>query len=108
MLTIKERYVVDATGARVGVLLSIEDYRRLIEALEEAEDVVAIQQVQARIASGEETLHSWEEVQADLEEQDKLGWAEFEQLIAECAVDTSIPDLAHQHDHYLYGTPKKE
>jgi hypothetical protein len=23
--------------------------------------------------------------------------------------DTSLPpDLAHQHDHYLYGTPKKE
>jgi len=24
------------------------------------------------------------------------------------AVDTGIPDLAAQHDHYIYGTPKKE
>jgi len=23
------------------------------------------------------------------------------------AVDTGIPDLAAQHDHYLYGTPKR-
>jgi hypothetical protein len=80
----------------------------LVVTPEEAEDVVAIQEVQARIASGEETLHSWEEVQAEMEEQDRLGWAEFEQLIADCAVDTGIPDLAHQHDHYLYGTSKKE
>jgi hypothetical protein len=28
-------------------------------------------------------------------------------LILECQVDTGIPDLASQHDHYLYGTPKK-
>lgn len=28
-------------------------------------------------------------------------------LIAECAVDTGIGDLAHEHDHYLYGTPKR-
>jgi hypothetical protein len=29
-------------------------------------------------------------------------------LIEECTVDTGIPDLAHQHDHYLYGKPKTE
>ena len=28
-------------------------------------------------------------------------------LIAECATDTGIGDLAHEHDHYLYGTPKR-
>ncbi|MBN1167854.1 MAG: hypothetical protein JXA44_12100 [Methanospirillaceae archaeon] len=27
--------------------------------------------------------------------------------IASLAVDTGIPSLAHEHDHYLYGTPKK-
>lgn len=31
----------------------------------------------------------------------------LEQLIADCAVDTGIEDLATQHDHYLYGKPKK-
>lgn len=31
----------------------------------------------------------------------------LEDLIAECQVDTGIADLASQHDHYLYGKPKK-
>jgi hypothetical protein len=37
-------------------------------------------------------------------EQSLLDW------IAEHPLeDASLPDdLAHQHDHYLYGTPKKE
>lgn len=29
-------------------------------------------------------------------------------LLEECQIDTGISDLAHQHDHYLYGTPKRE
>ncbi len=29
-------------------------------------------------------------------------------LINECQVDTGIEDLAHQHDHYIHGTPKRE
>lgn len=36
------------------------------------------------------------------------GWDALTKLIEECQVDTGIPDLAHQHDHYLYGTPKRE
>ena len=28
--------------------------------------------------------------------------------ISSLAVDTGIPDLASNHDHYLYGLPKKE
>ena len=35
------------------------------------------------------------------------GAKSLEELIAECAVDTGISDLAEQHDHYLYGRPKK-
>ncbi|MDQ3813996.1 MAG: hypothetical protein M3347_08595 [Armatimonadota bacterium] len=34
-------------------------------------------------------------------------WEQLRQLIRECAVHTGIGDLAHQHDHYLYGTPKR-
>ncbi len=33
---------------------------------------------------------------------------EFEKFLDSCVVDTGIGDLAHQHDHYLYGTPKRE
>jgi hypothetical protein len=35
------------------------------------------------------------------------AWEALMQLVAECAVDTGITDLAHQHDHYLYGKAKK-
>jgi len=35
-------------------------------------------------------------------------WDELTQLVEDCAVDTGIEDLAHQHDHYLYRTPKKD
>jgi len=35
------------------------------------------------------------------------SWDALTRLLAECAIDTGVPDLASQHDHYLYGTPKK-
>lgn len=44
-----------------------------------------------------------EEIKID-EEDD---WDNLIQLIKDCAVDTGIEDLAHQHNYYLYGTPKK-
>lgn len=36
------------------------------------------------------------------------AWGDFAQLLKECQVNTGISDLAHQHDHYLHGTPKRE
>jgi predicted DNA-binding antitoxin AbrB/MazE fold protein len=41
-------------------------------------------------------------------EETEFAWDALEQLIAESAVETGIADLAHQHDHYLYGKTKKE
>jgi hypothetical protein len=35
-------------------------------------------------------------------------WDKLRQLIKNCAVDTDISDFAQQHDHYLYGMPKRE
>ena len=35
------------------------------------------------------------------------AWSALTSLIQECAVETGIDDLAHQHDHYLYDTPKQ-
>lgn len=34
MIKLKERYVVDEKGNRVGVLLDLEDYQKLLEELE--------------------------------------------------------------------------
>ena len=30
------------------------------------------------------------------------------ELLERCQVKTGIPDLSEQHDHYLYGTPKRK
>lgn len=41
MIKLKERYVVDEKGNRVGVLLDLEDYQKLLEELEELESIRA-------------------------------------------------------------------
>jgi hypothetical protein len=53
MITLKERFIVDENGQRVGVLLDIEDYRRL---LEDAEELEAIRAYDAARASGDEEI----------------------------------------------------
>ena len=53
MATFKERYVVDEKGNRIGVVLDIKDYRRLLEDLEELE---AIRAYDAAKASGDEAI----------------------------------------------------
>ena len=34
-------------------------------------------------------------------------WEAMEKLVEDCRSETGIADLAHEHDHYLYGKPKK-
>jgi hypothetical protein len=53
MLQPKERFIVDENGQRIGVLLDIEDYQRLLEELEELE---AIRVYDVAKASGDEVL----------------------------------------------------
>lgn len=38
----------------------------------------------------------------------EAAWDVLTQLVENCAVETGIHDLAHQHDHYLYGKAKRE
>ncbi len=35
------------------------------------------------------------------------GWDSLTALIDRCQMDTGVTDLAHQHDHYIHGTPKQ-
>jgi predicted DNA-binding antitoxin AbrB/MazE fold protein len=35
---------------------------------------------------------------------DDQSWDALTQLLAECSIDTGIPDFARKHDRYLYGT----
>ncbi len=50
MATVNEGYVVDEDGARVGVILPIEDYRKLLEELE------SIRAYDAAQSSGDEVI----------------------------------------------------
>ena len=54
--------------------------------------------------SDETTQTNWNPSPEELE----VGWDALIKLLKENAIDTGIPDLAHQHDHYLYGTPKRK
>ncbi len=47
MVAIREQYLVDEKGERVSVLLSIEDYRRILEELEELEAIRAYDEAKA-------------------------------------------------------------
>ena len=53
MITLKEHFIVDENGQRVGVLLDIEDYRQLLGEVEELE---AIRAYDAAKASGDEAV----------------------------------------------------
>jgi hypothetical protein len=52
-MVLQERFIVDENGKRIGVLLDIEDYHKLLEELEELETLRAYD---AAKASGDEVL----------------------------------------------------
>jgi predicted DNA-binding antitoxin AbrB/MazE fold protein len=39
---------------------------------------------------------------------DSSGWDQLMQIIDRNTMDMGVEDLAHQHDHYLYGKPKQD
>lgn len=53
MQTIREKYIVDRNGKRLGVYLEISDYKRLLSQAEMAESVAAYD---AARRSGEEAI----------------------------------------------------
>jgi hypothetical protein len=63
MASIKERYLVDDDGKRIGVVLDIKKYKRLLQALEELESIRAYD---AAKASGGEAI-PFEEAVAEIE-----------------------------------------
>jgi len=63
MVAIRERYVVDENGRRVGVFLDIADYQQLLEELEE---LACIRAYDAAKASGDEAV-PFEQAVAEIE-----------------------------------------
>ena len=64
MSAFKENFIVDENGSRVGVVLDIADYRRLLEDLEELEAIRAYDEAKA---SGDELI-PFEEAIAEIEQ----------------------------------------
>lgn len=65
MIKLKERYIVDEKGNRVGVVLDIEDYHKLLAELEELESIRAYD---AAKASGDEAI-PFEQAVAEIERE---------------------------------------
>lgn len=51
MLNIKPRYLVDEAGRKTGAVLSMKDYRRLMQRLEDLEDALDLDRA-VRTAAG--------------------------------------------------------
>lgn len=47
MLTISPKYITDERGQRIGVVLTIEEFSRILEELEELEDIKLYDEVKA-------------------------------------------------------------
>lgn len=67
MLSIKEHYLVDENDNRIGVVLNIDDYRLILEELEELESIRAYDEAKA---SGENPI-PFEQAIAEIEHQRK-------------------------------------
>ena len=70
------RYVTDEKGERVGVILDVREYERLMEALEDLADLRAADETLQAIARGEEELLPLDEAVHEMEEErSRLGEA---------------------------------
>ena len=61
------RYVVDENGKRVGVLLDIEEYERMVEELEEFEDIRVYDEAVAELEPGEDELIPFDQAVREVE-----------------------------------------
>ncbi len=60
------QYVVDENGKHISVILPIEEYERLIEALEDLEDARAADEVRAAVARGDDEFIPYEQAREDI------------------------------------------
>jgi hypothetical protein len=65
MANIEERYLVDDNGNRIGVVLDVKEYRRLLQDLEELESIRAYDVAKA---SGDEAI-PFEQVITEIQSQ---------------------------------------
>lgn len=61
-------FVTDAEGRRTKVILDIEEYEKLLEAIEDLEDAREHERVMADVRAGREELIPWEQVKREIRE----------------------------------------
>jgi PHD/YefM family antitoxin component YafN of YafNO toxin-antitoxin module len=64
--TMGAQYVVDENGKHVSVILPIEEYERLVEALEDLEDARAADEARAAVARGDDEFIPYEQARKDI------------------------------------------
>lgn len=64
-------------------------------------------QAELEFLSEDELRELYEEVKSRSQKH-KNNHDDLGKLLKRCQVSTGISDLSDQHDHYLYGTPKRE
>ena len=62
------RYVVDENGKRVSVILPIEEYERMVEDLEELEDIRLYDEAKAELERGEDELIPFDQAVREIKE----------------------------------------
>lgn len=62
------RYLTDEKGERIGVLLDIEEYERLIEELEEHADIRAAEEAGRELKSGEDEVIPFDQAVREIRE----------------------------------------
>jgi PHD/YefM family antitoxin component YafN of YafNO toxin-antitoxin module len=65
-MKMEARYIVDEDGKRTGVILPIEEYERMIEALEDLEDARSADEVRAAVARGDDDFIPYEQAREDI------------------------------------------
>lgn len=64
----KPQFIVDAKGRRRSVVLSFQDYERLLDRLEDLEDTLALDEA----VRTEEEVYDYEEVRSELKKAGRL------------------------------------
>lgn len=62
-------FIVDNAGNRKRVILSVEEYERLVDAAEELEDLRLAEEARERIRRGEAEFLPWAEAKKEIEEE---------------------------------------
>ena len=67
------RYIVDENGKRTDVILPLEEYERLIEALEDLEDVRLYDEAKAALQRGESEVVPLEQAMREIRDGRSTG-----------------------------------